>query len=279
MKLTVLVTGVLRNFQKPLTNLCWPEGLDVSYRMITWDKTQQSYYDDNKLTSAWPLIEEASQLLNFESITVNNLTMVDYVEGSILGQGWKWNNIHGRRMYNGWLSALTVAKQHPSDAYVIIRPDCAYIPNRKPVISDIVPTGIGCMTWDRTEEKWDRYFHDVMLSFVPAAIPTIETTVKKMLDKARVEEAVDTHTDLYSMLHETAKTDNVDICTCLDAYWYFAVRRPGYPGKFTPASLDREVSNSDWHEEYQKNTYIVPKRILIQRYLPAEWNELKVTTR
>jgi len=238
MKVGILVTGVLRNYQRVLTNFMWPEEVEPEYHLITWDKTQTSFMKDDVLVPAWRNIEEAASLLPFESITIGNIKLADSGKHP-------WNCQNPRRMLELWTLALNVARNSDAEFFVLTRPDVALIPNELLLFNMHPQEGINI-----SAHQYNKPFlwaQDSVFSFSRKAIDEVGKLIERMRASIATITDKDGPWDIHVRMGEALNHVRVPITVKIDhAFKYFPVRRPTPSGKFTEESLRLEKAYSEW---------------------------------
>ena len=239
MRIAVIVTGVLRNFEIAMSNWQWPPSCEIDYYLVTWSKTLQSYqlYSSQTPTSAMADIDRAMEILPFKQVSVLNYDALPI-------------GIPSRfRMLYLWKHAAKLADMMPEyDSFIIVRPELIMIP-----YGDLIDSDKEFL--DTTDAfiaqcSFEDYSHagDQILIFGKRHIPHIE----RMYEDLVQSDVLDIHTFMNNTFRKMRDEHGVTFKDFPHNKWFYMIsRRPGFPGNLNQHLFEVEKSFIEWFTTVQ----------------------------
>lgn len=242
MKVAVIVTGVLRNFEVAMSNWQWPEGCDVDYFMVTWDLVTTNYFPHSKPEPVWAAVEKAAKILPFQHIRIFNSNCIPV------------NYMNYAKMLFMWKQAALLAKElNGYDSYIIVRPDLIMVPHKKLTSEfqraiDPRPNKI----IGQIDTLNFMNCNDLIVCFSKSAADGVERLYDLLLANIHAPvEQLDIHSIL-ARLYRLLKESGICIQSGFIEEWYLLVgRRPAFPGKLNSILMRSEISHTLWFLEHQ----------------------------
>lgn len=237
MKVAVIVTGMLRNFEIAMSNWQWPPGCEIDYYMVTWNKTLQSYQKYSTPISALADIDRALDILPFKEVRVINYDEVSR------------DKLNHYRMLYLWQQAARLADGLQGyDSFVIVRPELIMIPVGELQESDTI-------FLDGRENfiaqfNFDQHVHagDQILIFSKQHIPHIEKMYVRLLNNP----SNNIHAFLGETFWEMRDTFGIKFKTFPHNKWVYLIsRRPGHAGPLNKFLFTIEKDFIEWYTLHQ----------------------------
>lgn len=243
MRVAVIVTGLLRNFEISMSNWVWPIGIEVDYFLVTWNKTYTSHLHNDAPRCVFSDILRASSILAFKKIVIVNSDAVPDGTGPA-------------KMLHLWHTTFQLAESLEGyDSFVLMRPDVVLVSR---VLLDeskqhkVVPT-TGVLAQVNTNPRPFSNGIDMVMGFAPDAIPALlklKNLVNNALNKVRpTDEGFNIHDALANSLELLSDVMDMKVQPGFipgETWFYFIQRRAGCPGKVTLESLRTEYEYCRW---------------------------------